>query len=65
MAHTSPIYLTVAGAPIRSPEDADALEASVDRAIAWAKREARYRSAEERAEVVELYESAKRVYAGM
>jgi hypothetical protein len=65
MAHTSPIYVSVDGAPIRSPADADALEASVDRAIAWAKNTARYRNGAERAEVLGLYEKAKRVYAGM
>jgi hypothetical protein len=33
--------------------------------LPWARKKARYRSEAERAEVVKLYESAKRVYAGM
>jgi hypothetical protein len=63
MAHTSPIYVRVDGAQIRSKPDAAALEAAVDVAIDWAKTRARYRSEAERAEVIALFERAKRVYA--
>jgi hypothetical protein len=42
MSHTSPIYLTVAGKPIRSPDDAGLLAASVGRAIAWARSDAKF-----------------------
>ena len=62
MAHTSPIYLEVDGEPARSPDDAQVLEAAVDRAIDWVKREARFQREEERAEMVALFEKAKAVY---
>jgi hypothetical protein len=65
MAHTSPIYVSVDGAPIRSKADAAALEASVDAAIEWARKRARYKREAERAEVIALFERAKSVYARM
>ncbi len=65
MAHTSPIYLMLDGAPIRSRDDARLLEAQVDNLIAWAKTRAHYSGEQQRAEVVSLYERAKRVYASM
>jgi len=63
MAHTSPIYVSVDGAPIRSSPDAAALEKAVDAAIDWAKTRARYQRDAQRAEVIALFEQAKRVYA--
>jgi hypothetical protein len=65
MAHTSPIHVTVDGAPMRSNADATALETAVDAAIGWAKTRARYRNEAERAEVVALFERAKRIYADL
>src|SRR5262249_51238420 len=65
MAHTSPVYLTLDGAPIRSRDDAQRLAASVDRLIDWAKTRAHYQSDQQRAEVISLYERAKRVYLAM
>jgi hypothetical protein len=60
-AHTSPIYLEVAGRPARSPEDAAFFLAWCDRAVAWAKSEAHLEHAQ-RAEVVALFERARAVY---
>ena len=65
MAHTSPTYVVLDGAPIRSPDDARKLAASVDSLIDWAKTHGSYRSDAQRAEVVSLYERAKRVYTAM
>jgi hypothetical protein len=65
MAHTSPVYLTVDGAPIRSRDDARSLEAAVDRLIEWTRTKAHYSSEQQRAEVISLCESAKRVYGSM
>jgi len=64
MAHTSPIYVMVEGRPIRSEEDARFLSSSIDVAIEWARSEARFLRPEERAEMVSLFEEAKKVYAG-
>ncbi len=62
MAHTSPIYLVVGGEPTRSSADARVLAAAVERAVEWAKHEARFQRDEERAEMVALFESARQVY---
>jgi hypothetical protein len=63
MAHTSPIYLTVEGAPIWVSDAARSLEQRVDVAIHWAKTEARFRSQAQQAEVIALFEQAKQHYA--
>ena len=62
MAHTSPIYLIVDGAPIWNPDDAEALAASVEAAITWARDTARYRTEAERQEIVALYQQALDYY---
>ena len=63
MAHTSPIYLSVADRPIWVAEDAAALERRVDVAIAWAENQGRYRSDSQRQEMIELFNRAKAYYA--
>ena len=65
MAHTSPIYLDVAGKPRRSPEDARVLLGWVDRAIEWVEQEARLANASQRREMLELFRRARKIYAVM
>jgi hypothetical protein len=62
MAHTSPVYISVDGKPPRSPQDAEVLMRGTDRAIEWARTTAKYLDESQRREVIELYESAKKVY---
>ncbi len=62
VAHTSPVYIRVAGAPRRSAEDAAFLAQWVDEAIGWARTSARFESERQREEVVALFERARRVY---
>ncbi|MEJ2089964.1 MAG: hypothetical protein P8Y69_16110, partial [Gammaproteobacteria bacterium] len=63
MAHTSPIYLTVDGAPVWVAEDAQSLTRRVDFAIDWARSQARYRSEDQRREILALFEKARSYYA--
>jgi hypothetical protein len=62
MAHTSPIYISVDGKPPRSPDDAEALMKEIDKAIEWARTDARYLEESQRQEVIALYERARKVY---
>jgi hypothetical protein len=62
MAHTSPIYVTVEGQRPRSPEDATVLAGWTDRAIEWARTEAKFHDDAQRQQVIALYERAKKVY---
>ncbi len=62
MAHTSPIYIDVAGRPRRSPEDTAFLAEWTDRAIEWARTEARFQYETQREEVIALFERAKAIY---
>ena len=62
MAHTSPIYVAVPGAPQRSAEDARFLADWLDRSITWAEEQGRFRSPSERAALIGLLEQAKSVY---
>ena len=62
MAHTSPVYLTVSKQPVWSDESAGFLASRVDAAIEWARTQANFETAEQRAEVIALFERAKRVY---
>jgi hypothetical protein len=62
-AHTSPIYVAMAGKPRRSRADAAFLAAIADQTIQWAKTKARYHNEGQRREVLALYERARDVYA--
>jgi hypothetical protein len=62
LAHTSPIYIEVNGKAPRSREDAAYLIQWVDRAIEWARTEARYETEGQREEIIALFERAKAVY---
>lgn len=62
MAHTSPVYIDVAGTELWSQEDAVFLAGRCDVVINWAKTKAKYHTEEQRAEVVSLFERAKAVY---
>jgi hypothetical protein len=62
MAHTSPVYIQVDGQPRSSPEDAAFLADWTDRAIEWARSEARFQFETQREEMIALFERAKRIY---
>ena len=62
MAHTSPVYLTVSKQPVWSDESAGFLASRVDAAIEWVQTQANFETAEQKAEVIALFERAKRVY---
>jgi hypothetical protein len=64
MAHTSPVYLIVDGAPIWREADAQVLAASVKTAVDWASSEGRYQTGEQRAEILALYQRAWEHYTG-
>jgi hypothetical protein len=63
LAHTSPVYVSVEGKPCRSSEDAAFFVNWCDRAVNWAKGEARFQKEEQRDEMVSLFEKARAVYA--
>ena len=62
MAHTSPVYLTVSKQPVWSGESAKFLASRVGAAIEWVRTQANFETAEQKAEVIALFERAKRVY---
>ncbi len=61
-ATTSPIYVTVAGEPVRSPDDASYFIAWIDRLIQAANAHAGYNTAEEKAAVLKLLADARAVF---
>jgi len=64
-ATTSPVYVSVVGAPLRSPADAAYFVAWVDRLIAAARSNANWNSEAERQTVLGLLEEARKRYQAM
>lgn len=62
-ATTSPIYVTVGGEPVRSPEDAEYFRAWIDRLVQTARPHGGYNTAEEKAEVLKLLGEARAVFS--
>jgi hypothetical protein len=61
-AHTSPVYVTVDGTPVRSWDDAQYYVGYMQHAIDWLKSEARFASAEDRKCSIAAFEQARGVY---
>jgi hypothetical protein len=61
-AHTSPVYATVDGKPIRSRDDAQYYVRYLDQAIDWLRQEARFGSAEDKKSSIEAFEQGKALY---
>ena len=62
-ASTSPVYVTVAGAPLRSPDDARFFVQWIDRVTAAAQASRAWNTAVERDSVLTLLNRARAVYA--
>ena len=62
-ATTSPVYVSVAGAPLHSPADAAYFVAWVDRLIAAARSNANWNTEGEKQAVLGVLEGAKKKYA--
>jgi dipeptidyl aminopeptidase/acylaminoacyl peptidase len=62
-ATTSPVYVTVAGAPVRSPADAAYFVAWVDRLIAAARTNTSWNTEAEKQSVLTMLQAAKEKYA--
>ena len=62
MAHTSPIYIEVDDKPTTSEEDAAYLITLCDSAIEWAESTGRFEKAEQKKEMIELFQKAKARY---
>lgn len=58
-AHTSPVYVSVAGAKVERNEDAAYFVEWIDRLVAMCREHGRYDSEAEREQVVEVFRSAK------
>jgi len=61
-AHTSPVYVTADGKPIRSWDDAQYYVGYLEHAIDWLKTEARFASGEDKKSSLAAFEQAKSVY---
>jgi hypothetical protein len=61
-ATTSPIYVTLGGDPIRSPDDAAYFGAWIDRLIEMATHHDGYNTLEEKAAVLKILGDARAVY---
>jgi hypothetical protein len=57
-AHTSPVYVTVAGRPVREQEDVRFYRDWVEKLIARAERSGRFSTPERRSEVLALFRKA-------
>ena len=62
-ATTSPVYVSVAGAPVRSAADAAYFVAWIDRLIASARGNASWNTEAEKASVLAMLEEARKKYA--
>jgi hypothetical protein len=61
-ATTSPIYVSVGGEPVRSPEDAEFFVVWVDRLIQAARAHDDYNTAEEKGEVLKILMEARTIF---
>lgn len=64
-ATTSPIYVNVAGAPLRSPADAAYFVAWMDRLISAARASSMWNTEGEKQKVLTLFETAKQKYEAL
>ena len=62
IAHTSPIYISVADSVVWSDADADWLAARVLLAIDWANNQAQFQNARQREEMLDLFQEALQIY---
>ncbi|MCH8891643.1 MAG: CehA/McbA family metallohydrolase, partial [Myxococcales bacterium] len=62
-ATTSPIYVTVGGEPVRSPDDASYFVAWIDRLIETASAHDGYNTPEEKSVVMKLLTDARAIYS--
>ena len=62
MAHTSPIYFQVGDQPRRSAEDAAFFIQWVDETLEWLEKRANLPVPEQRQEMREIFQRARRVY---
>ena len=63
MAHTSPVYVEVDGQPTRSSEDAAFFIGWIDESLEWVRNEAKIPDPEQRQEIIDLFEKARKIYA--
>ena len=63
MAYPSPVYVEVDGQPTRSSEDAAFFIGWIDESLGWVKDTARIPDPEQRREMIDLFESARKIYA--
>ena len=64
-ATTSPIYVSVAGAPLHSPSDASYFQAWIDRLIAAAQTNPSWNTEAEKQSVLALLEKARKKYEAL
>jgi hypothetical protein len=64
-ATTSPIYVSVAGAPVRNAEDATYFVLWMDRLIAAARTNTSYNTEDEKQSVLSMLQTAREKYASM
>lgn len=62
LAHTSPVYLEVDEAPLRSPEDAAFFVKWIEESLEWLWSRANIPEEEQRQEMIDLFERARQVY---
>ena len=61
-AHTSPVYITVDGKPTASKRDAEFMIRWIDRLAEVARQPDRYETAEQRSQVLTVFQEARKVY---
>ena len=61
-AHTTPVYVTVAGQPVSSPEDARFYADWIEGLIRRTNERGRFANSEHRTEVTNLFEKALAIY---
>ena len=61
-AHSSPIYVTLDGAPIRSWDDAQYYVRYLDKSLAWLKTKGRFAKPSDRQATVDAFLAGRAVY---
>ena len=63
MAHTSRVYVEVDGQPTRSSGAAALFMGWIDESLDWVRNEAKIPDPEQRQEMIDLFEKARKIYA--
>ncbi|MBN1400000.1 MAG: CehA/McbA family metallohydrolase [Anaerolineae bacterium] len=62
-AHTGPVYVHAGRAPVERPAAAAQFEGAIERSLDWVAHQAKFRSAAQRQEIIQLFRQGQSVYS--